>query len=70
MVSDLSRTQQRVLADYYWFGRDIDVDDIFQYRRDLMTRHPQIRQEAERALRNFFIDIRVSDDPGDYAAWI
>jgi hypothetical protein len=56
------------LGDYYWFGRDIDVDDISKYRRSLAARQPELKQEPERMLGDFFLTIGVAGDPSDYAA--
>lgn len=36
-----------IVGSYYWLGRKIDVDDIFRYRRVLVTREPGIQEEAE-----------------------
>lgn len=68
-MSDLTPKQREVLSDYYWFGRDIDVDDIFAYRHTLVGRRPGIKREAERVLRDFLLNIGVDTDPADYAAW-
>lgn len=70
MVTTLPSAEQQVLGDYYWFGRDIDVDDIFEYRRSLAARQPELKQEAERMLGDFFLTIGVAGDPSDYAAWL
>lgn len=70
MVSDLSSPQREVLGSYYWFGRDIDADDIFEYRRALVARQPEIKARAEAALAEFFRSIGVEDSPTDYEAWV
>jgi hypothetical protein len=69
MVSNMSAKSYAILADYYWFGRHINVDDIFVYRRTLVERQPGIKHEAECVLRDFLLSIGVDTDPADYAAW-
>jgi hypothetical protein len=69
MVSDLGPKQRQILSDYYWFGREIDIDDIFRYRRALVAQRPEVKQEAERMLGDFFRTIGVTKNPSDHAAW-
>jgi hypothetical protein len=66
----LTPDQRDVLSDYYWLGREIDVDDIFAYRRALSAREPEIKNRAEATLSEFFGSIGVEDSPTDYAAWV
>jgi hypothetical protein len=68
-MSDLTPEQRDVLSDYYWFGRAINVDDIFAYRRALVARQPKTKARAEAALADFFRSIGVAKSPSDYAAW-
>jgi hypothetical protein len=58
----------RTVSEYYWLGRDIDVDDIFAYRRALVARRPKIKGRAEAALARFFDAIGVAS-PTNYEAW-
>lgn len=69
MLSALPLAERQVLGSYYWFGRDIDVDDIFEYRRALATRRPELKREAERMPGDFFRTIGVTKSPSDYPAW-
>jgi hypothetical protein len=68
-MSDLSPEQRSVLSNYYWFGRAIDIEDIFAYRRALVARQPEIKARAEGVLAEFFRSIGVEDSPSDYEAW-
>jgi hypothetical protein len=68
-LKELTPDRRRVLGDYYWFGRDIDIDDIFAYRRALLAREPEIKARAEAALAEFFRSIGVENSPTDYEVW-
>lgn len=69
MFTDLAPGDLEVLRLYYWLGREIDVDDIFEYRRKLLASNPDIARQAEAALRRKFVQIGVANDPADYDAW-
>lgn len=69
MFTDLKPADLEVLRSYYWLGREIDVEDIFEYRRKLLASHPDIASRAEAALSAKFAQIGVTSDPADYDAW-
>jgi hypothetical protein len=52
-LDDLSPEDRDVLAEYYFAGREVDVDELGQYRDELMAKKPGIEARAQEALGRF-----------------
>jgi len=46
VLNALSEQERAIASEYYFAGRDIDVDDIFAYRAGLLAKKPNIEEEA------------------------
>lgn len=53
-LAALPPADRQVLGRYYFAGRDIDVDDVFAYRQQLVVAEPGIEERARRALERLF----------------
>ncbi len=63
----LSDEDRKVLSEFYFAGREIDVEDIQAYREELLRRDPTILKRAQTALRNFHILYKMPMEPGEYS---
>lgn len=41
------------MREYFFAGRNVDVDDVFEYRRQLLQEKPWIKEKATEGLRKF-----------------
>lgn len=63
----LSAEDRDVLSEFYFAGRDIDVEDIQAYRVYLLKQDPDILKRAQTALKNFHTLYRMPATPGEYS---
>lgn len=65
-----STRDKDALAQYYFWGRDIDVEDIYLYRKQLLNNDNNIKTKAESALDKFLASHDVKKSAADYKAWL
>lgn len=66
---DASRLNETALSQYFFWGREIDIDDIFAYRKALVARDSTVASRAESSLNQFFANHQVAKKADDYDAW-
>lgn len=52
-LSRLTQEEREVLTKYFFMGREIDVDDVFDYRDDLLAADATMARVATNTLRKF-----------------
>jgi hypothetical protein len=52
-LAQLDQQSQQILSGYYFADRDIDIDSVADYRRQLLQERPGLDVEAEAAWAQF-----------------
>lgn len=62
-LRDFTESEIGVLSTYYFVDREVDVDNVFEYRRELVKRLPWIEAEAHRLVVKLWDKAQISGRP-------
>lgn len=61
-TEEVTPEEMNALSVYYRTGRRIDVDNIYEYREQVLKSAPELVKLAEKALRKVAAAFRVDED--------
>lgn len=59
-LAELDEKSRAVMEQYFFAGKEINVNDIFLYRNELLEKEPEIKAQAFVALRIFLDNAGVA----------
>jgi hypothetical protein len=57
----VSQEELKALSNYYFMDREVDVEDIYAYRKQLLLSQPELVSRAEQALKKVAKAYKIDD---------
>jgi len=64
----LTPAQRGALSVYYFAERDVNVESVHQYRREVLSNNPELAVDTDDAFRALLLTARIHHDDGEQPA--